>query len=261
VRTILITGATGGVGYAAAAALAGPGTTLVLTGRDPDRLAGARARLLPAGGEIDLIAADLADQADVRRLAALVAERHPRLDVLLNNAGVTCPRRRLTVDGLELTFAVNHLAPFLLTTLLLPNLDGGRVIGVTSAAHRAGRIDFDDLQGERRYGQHKAYNQSKLANVLFARELTARTGVGAVAVQPGFVRTAMVPPFPFNLVGFLRSRPQRPARTIAAVAAAADLAGTVLGSDGRPVRLTGRAADPDTARRLWEVSARLTTGR
>ncbi|MEU0561082.1 SDR family NAD(P)-dependent oxidoreductase [Dactylosporangium sp. NPDC006015] len=203
---------------------------------------------------------------DVRRLAAAVAGRHPVLHVLLNNAGVTLPWRQVTADGFETTFAVNHLAPFLLTALLLPQLraaGAARVIGVTSAAHRAGRIDFDDLHGARRYSQHKAYNQSKLANVLFAREFAARTegAISAVAVQPGFVRTAMVPPFPFNLAGFLRSEPERPARAIAAIATASDLAagsGAVFGGDGRPVRLTGRAADPSTARRLWDVSAELT---
>lgn len=277
-RTILITGATGGLGTATATAVAARGAAVILVGRDPAKGPAVRRHLIAATGNdrVDFLAADLSSQAAVRRLAAEVAAAHPRLHVLINNAGVTNPARLQTVDGLEATFAVNHLAPFLLTNLLLPTLraaGSARVITVSSSAYRMGRIDFDDLQGTRRYGQHRAYNQSKLATVLFTRELARRLATAAVpagasagtvsatAIEPGFVRTGMIPPFPFNLVGFLRTTPDRAARAVVALAAAADLAdsnGVVFANTGRPIRLSGRADDPELAHRLWTVSAELT---
>lgn len=271
-RTILITGATGGIGRATAAALAARGAAVVLVGRDPARTDAARREIAAATGNsaVDAVVADLGDQASVRRLAAEVVDRHPTLHVLINNAGITNPRRRQTVDGIEETLAVNHLAPFLLTDLLLPALRAAgtaRVITVTSSAYRMGRIDFNDLQGSRRYSQHRAYNQSKLANVLFTVELGRRLStsgdwagaVTAVAVEPGFVRTGMVPPFPFNLAGFLRTTPERAAVTIVALATG-DLTGdngTLFAHTGRPTRITGPAANPDLAKRLWAASTDL----
>lgn len=271
-RTILITGATGGIGRATATALAARGAAVVLVGRDPARTDAARREIAAAtaNSAVDAVVADLADQASVRRLAAEVADRHPILHVLINNAGITNPQRRQTVDGIEETLAVNHLAPFLLTDLLMPALRAAgtaRVITLSSSAYRMGRIDFDDLQGSRRYGQHRAYNQSKLANILFTRELARRLStsgdragtVSAVAVEPGFVRTGMVPPFPFNLAGFLRTTPERAAVTVVALTTG-DLTGdngTLFSHTGRPIRLFGPAANPGLADRLWAASTHL----
>ena len=145
---------------------------------------------------VDAFAADLSVQAGVRRLAAQVAGTYPRLDVLVNNVGGFWAHRHLTADGLERTFAVNHLAPFLLTSLLLDRLTASapaRVVTVSSGAHASGRIDFDDLQGERNYSGQRAYSQSKLANVMFTYELARRldgTGVTATVCHPGVVRTS-----------------------------------------------------------------------
>ncbi|MFR9799995.1 SDR family NAD(P)-dependent oxidoreductase [Streptomyces sp. MS06] len=279
-RVVLVTGATSGIGRATATALAARNATVVLVGRSPARAEATRREIVAGTGNtaIDVVVADLSEQGSVRRLAARVTERHRSLHVLINNAGITNPRRLQTADGMEETLAVNHLAPFLLTDLLLPALHAAgaaRVITLTSAAFRMGRIDLDDLHSTRRYGQHRAYNQSKLANILFTRELARRLqstpapdgpplgSVSATAVEPGFVRTGMTPPFPFNLAGFLRTTPQKAARAVVRLAAADDLAdhnGVLFAHTGRPIRPTGRAADPELARRLWDASTELTAG-
>jgi NAD(P)-dependent dehydrogenase (short-subunit alcohol dehydrogenase family) len=145
---------------------------------------------------VDAFAADMSVQAGVRRLAAQVLDTYPRLDVLVNNVGGFWAHRHVTADGLEHTFALNHLAPFLLTSLLLDRLTASapaRIITVSSAAHARARIDFDDLQGERNYSGQRAYSQSKLANVMFTYELARRlegTGVTATVLHPGVVRTS-----------------------------------------------------------------------
>ena len=145
---------------------------------------------------VDIFAADMSSQAQVRRLAAQVADTYPRLDVLVNNVGGFWAHRHVTADGLEHTFALNHLAPFLLTNLLLDRLTASapaRIVIVSSGAHARGRIDFDDLQGERNYSGQRAHSQSKLANVMFTYELARRlegTGVTATVAHPGVVRTS-----------------------------------------------------------------------
>jgi len=145
---------------------------------------------------VDAFAVDMSAQAGVRRLAAQVAGTYPRLDVLVNNVGEFRAHRHVTADGLEHTFALNHLAPFLLTSLLLDRLTASapaRIVTVSSGAHARGRIDFDDLQGERDYSGQRAYSQSKLANVMFTYELARRlegTGVTATVLHPGVVRTS-----------------------------------------------------------------------
>ncbi len=179
-RTVLVTGGTGGIGKATALGLAAMGARVAITGRDPARtLAAARDIEGAHGGEVLTFVADLSSQSEVRRLAAEVRDALPRIDVLVNNVGGYWNTRRVTVDGLEHTFAVNHLAPFLLTGLLAERLKQSapaRVVTVASHAHAQGRIDFDDLQGERSYSGARAYNQSKLANVLFTYELARRWG-------------------------------------------------------------------------------------
>ena len=181
-KTVLVTGASGGIGLATAAGLAQLGARVGLVGRDAARSEAAAERLRAAGGQVDVFVADMSSQREVRRLAEEVLTAYPRLDVLVNNVGGYWATRHATVDGLEHTFAVNHLAPFLLTNLLLDRLRASapaRVVTVSSGAHAMGIIDFEDLQGERVYSGERAYNQSKLANVMFTYELARRLqGVG-----------------------------------------------------------------------------------
>jgi NAD(P)-dependent dehydrogenase (short-subunit alcohol dehydrogenase family) len=190
-KTVLITGGTGGIGKATAIGLARLGARVGIVGRDHARAEAAAADIRAKSGNpaVDVFAADLSSQAEVRRLAAEVLDAYPRLDVLVNNVGGFWEHRHVTADGLERTFAVNHLAPFLLTGLLRERLVASRparVVTVSSGAQSMGRIDFDDLQSERNYSGQRAYNQSKLANVMFTYELARRlegTGVTATAVH------------------------------------------------------------------------------
>jgi NAD(P)-dependent dehydrogenase (short-subunit alcohol dehydrogenase family) len=265
-RTALVTGASRGIGKAAAVDLARRGARVLLVARDAARGAAAleeiRGRV--PGADIRLLLADLSARRDVRALAAEIDGSEERLDVLLLNAGVYTRRRRLTDDGLETQLAVNHLAPFLLTLLLRGRLAASapsRVVVVSSEAHRHGRIDFGDLQGERRYSGLRAYAQSKLANLLFAREAARRFGVDGVTVNaahPGVVATNLL--FsgfaPLRLVApFLRT-PEQGAATpvrLATDPALTDVSGRYF-IDGREARPARAALDDDDARRLWEAS-------
>src|SRR5438552_7898071 len=197
-KVVLITGGTGGIGKATAIGLATLGARVGITGRDLARAEQAAADIRATSGNtaVDAFAADLTSQAEVRPLATAVLAAYPGLDVLVNNVGGFWAHRHPTADGLERTFALNHLAPFLLTTLLLDRLKASapaRIVTVSSGAQSMGRVDFDDLQGERGYSGQRAYNQSKLANVVFTYELARRlagTGVTATVLHPGVVRTA-----------------------------------------------------------------------
>jgi NAD(P)-dependent dehydrogenase (short-subunit alcohol dehydrogenase family) len=196
-KVVLITGGTGGIGKATAIGLSAMGARVGITGRDLVRAeqAAADIRAASANPAVDAFAADMTSQAEVRRLAVSVLDTYPRLDVLVNNVGGFWAHRHATADGLERTFALNHLAPFLLTNLLLDRLKASapaRVVTVSSGAQSMGRIDFDDLQGARNYSGQRAYNQSKLANVMFSNELARRldgTGVTANSLHPGVVRS------------------------------------------------------------------------
>ena len=200
-KACLVTGATSGIGRVTAQTLAGLGADVLLVGRDRTRGEAAVAAIQRAGGgggSAEFLPFDLSSLAAVRQLAEEVRRRHERLHLLVNNAGLVRAERRLTADGLEETFAVNHLAPFLLTALLRDRLlaaGSARVVTVSSGAHAMIRgLDFDNLQGERRYKPLLAYAQSKLANVLFTRELARRfagSGVTANCVHPGVVRTGI----------------------------------------------------------------------
>src|SRR5512138_2567631 len=177
-KICLVTGGTNGIGKVTAQALAGMGATVVIVGRDAARTAALveEIRRLSGKPNVDSLLADLSSQQDVRRLANEFKSKYARLHVLLNNAGAIFLQRQLSVDGIEMTFALNHLAYFLLTNLLLDTLKASapaRIINVSSDAHTSGRIDFDDLQGERSYG-FGAYGNSKLANILFTIELARR---------------------------------------------------------------------------------------
>jgi retinol dehydrogenase 14 len=271
-KTVLVTGGTGGIGLATAAGLAGLGARVGIVGRDEARAQAAAERIRRTGGDVDVFTADLSAQREVRRLAEQVGVAYPRLDVLVNNVGGYWATRHVTEDGLERTFAVNHLAPFLLTHLLLDRLRSAapaRVVTVSSGAQAMGRIDFDDLQGERSYSGQRAYNQSKLANVLFTYELARRlegSGVTANALHPGVVRTAfgqedshgwmrlMLP----VLRPFMKS-PEKGAGTSIHLASSPDVEG-VSGryfAGGRPKTSSRASYDTAIAARLWQTSVDL----
>ena len=272
-KTVLITGGTGGIGRATAVGLAAMGARVAITGRDRDRVEDAAAEIRAAGnGGVDVFVADLSSQAEVRRLADEVLGALARIDVLVNNVGGYWNTRHVTVDGLEHTFALNHLAPFLLTDLLLDRLTQSapaRVVNVSSAAHAAGRIDFDDLQGERNYSGQRAYSQSKLANVLFTYELAKRLDPGAVTanvLHPGVVRTgfgAEDPGFIQRLfVPFVRPFMKSPAQGAATsifVASSPNLEQMtgLYFANSTPKRSSKRSYDDGAAARLWHVSADL----
>ena len=272
-KIVLITGGTSGIGKAAATALAAMGAEVVVTGRDRERAekAVAEIRRDSGGPKVSLMLADLAVQTEVRKLAEGFRERHDRLDMLANNAGLIQSRRTMTPDGIELTLAVNHLAPFLLTNLLLEVLERSapsRIITVSSEARRSAHIDFDDLQSRRRYRAFPVYGMTKLANILFTYELAERlrgTGVVANCVHPGGVNTN----FGGNnmSVGILLFRafkpfmrtPEQGADTIIYLAAAPE-AGAMSGkylADRKEVS-PAQPRDEALQKRLWEVSAELT---
>ena len=267
--TMLVTGATSGIGYATAEGLGRLGAHVILAVRDPERGEQARRALTEAVGadRFEIVEGDLASLASVRSMAAEVVGRHPRLDVLINNAGLAERRRRLSADGIELTLAVNLVAPFLLTALLLGLLRTSapsRVVNVSSESHRDARIDLDDLQFvRRRYGMLRAYGQSKLGLNLFTVELARRlagTGVTANALHPGVVATSIVDDNPLMRLGSRLVRPfmlspRDGARTTIHLASSPDAAG-VSGAyfiRSRGARQDPAADDPDLAARLWSA--------
>ena len=272
-KVVLITGGTSGIGRAAAAALAAMGAEVVVTGRDRERGEAAVEEIRRDSGNerVSLVLADLSVQAEVRGLAEEFRERHDRLDVLVNNAGLVQSRRVETPDGLELTLAVNHLAPFLLTDLLLDLLKKSapsRVITVSSEARRGASIDFDDLQSERRYRGFPVYGMTKMANILFTYELAERlegTGVVANCLHPGAVSTnfAQNNHGPIALLfrlfkPFMRS-PEQGADTLVYLASspeAGELNGKYL-TDRKEVS-PAEPRDETSQKRLWEVSEELT---
>lgn len=273
--TVLVTGGTGGIGLATATGLAGLDARVGIVGRSATRgeAAADEIRRLVPSAEVDVFEADLSVQSEVRRLAREVERAYPRLDVLVNNAGGYWAHRHVTADGLERTFAVNHLAPFLLTHELRDLLVArapARVVTVSSGAQAMGRIDLDDLQGERSYNGQRAYNQSKLANVLFTYELARRldgTGVTATVLHPGVVRTAFGREDPNRsqrlmgqLVRPFMKTPEQGAVTSVYLASSPEVEGVtgVYFANRRPRRSSKASYDRELARRLWEVSAELT---
>jgi len=270
-KTILITGATRGIGFSAAQALAGMGANVIVHGRNRDRVDATLDALARIPGSADHagVIADLGSLAAVRAMAAEVDARHTRLDVLINNAGLTTLRREETDDGFERVFAVNHLAPFLLTRLLQDKLiasSPARIVNVASNAHHRAAFDIDDLNWQqRRYNALGAYGATKLANILFTRELARRldgTGVTANCLHPGVVATHIFAGL--GLLGALFGIVARPfllspvqgARTTVHLAAAQEFAG-VSGqyfSQCRRVEPAAAAGDDAMARRLWQLS-------
>jgi len=268
VTVVVLTGATRGIGRAAATQLASQGAELALVGREAERVreVAREAAAAGGGGPIHEHVADLSLMAEVRRLAAEIRERHERIDVLANNAGALFARRHETPEGFERTFALNHLAPFLLTHLLRDRLAGGRVVTTASDAHKSGRLDLDDLQSENSYGAMGVYSTSKLCNVLFTRELARRAPeLRANCFHPGVVRTG----FAKNESGiwkilltigapFLRS-PQRGARSLVWLALSdetAGLSGEYI-EDEKVATPSAQAQADGLAGGLWERSAEL----
>jgi NAD(P)-dependent dehydrogenase (short-subunit alcohol dehydrogenase family) len=273
-RICLVTGSTSGIGKATALGLAKLGATVIVVGRDRDRGSAAVAEISAASGNpnVDLLLADLSSQASVRQLARDVQSRYPNLHVLVNNAGGVYSQRSETVDGIETTFAINHLAYFLLTNLLLDLLKASapaRIVNVTSTAEARGSIDFEDLQGKRQYRAFPAYAQSKLANVMFTYELADRlagTGVIVNCVHPGMVASG----FGQNNSGWMRlginlmrpfmKSPAQGARTPIYVASSPDVAG-LSGKyfmDRKAVRSSRSSYDAAIRHRLWQISAQMT---
>ena len=273
-KVVLVTGATGGIGKATAIGLATMGARVGITGRDPVRAEQAAGDIRSASGNpaVDVFAADMSSQAEVRRLAGAVLDAYPRLNVLVNNVGGFWAHRHPTADGLEHTFALNHLAPFLLTNLLLDRLKASapaRVVTVSSGAQAAGRIDFDDLQGARSYSGQRAYSQSKLANILFTNELARRiqdTGITANSVHPGVVRTNFGSE---DQAGFFRiispvvrpflKTPTQGAWTPIYLASSPDVEGITgqFFAKRKPKTANKAAGDADVTARLWRVSTAL----
>src|SRR5919106_2903941 len=273
-KICLITGATSGIGKATAMGLANMGASVVMVGRDQGKGEAVMAAIKQKSNNasVDLMLADLSSQEEIRRLAGGFKEAHPRLDVLINDAGLFRSKRITTADGLEMTFAVNHLAYFLLTRLLLNVLKAcspSRIVNVSSWDHSNGTIDFDDLQGEKGYKAARAYSQSKLANVLFTYELARKlegSGVTANCLHPGVVGTNLgsgvsgVFGFMVRALRPLMKSPEKGAETSIYLASSPE----VEGLSGRyfvkkaEARSSHVSYDERLARRLWEVSADLT---
>ncbi len=264
----MLTGATRGIGREAAIELSRQGFEVALVGRDPERLAAVARAASEAGGgaPIHQHLADLTLMVDVRALAEEARGRYRQIDVLANNAGALFATRRETPEGFERTFALNHLAPFLLTQLLRDRLSGGRVVTTASDAHRSGLLNLEDLQSERSYAAMSAYATSKLCNILFTRELAKRApDLHANCFHPGVVRTG----FGKNEAGiwkalttiggpFFRS-PRRGARSLVWLAAserAAGLDGEYI-KDEKVVEPSAQAQDELLAPELWSRSAQL----
>jgi NAD(P)-dependent dehydrogenase (short-subunit alcohol dehydrogenase family) len=271
-KVCVVTGATSGIGKAAATALAGMGAQVVLVGRDRGRAEATAARIGSVAARPPMVdIADLASMDQVRALAGRLAALD-RIDVLINNAGLVLGERRGTPDGFEHVFAVNHLAPFLLTNLLLPRLTASapaRVITVASDAHSAARLDLDDPNLEHGWNSWRSYANSKLANILFTRELARRlhgTGVTANCAHPGVVRTGFGRDArPLLRLGVTLARPfllppERGADTIVYLASSPDVADETGGYYVKRQRREPSAAarDDAAARKLWQVSEELT---
>ncbi|MHB8113646.1 MAG: SDR family oxidoreductase [Bellilinea sp.] len=278
-KVCMVTGATSGMGEMTARRLAELGATVILVGRSRERGDETLRRIVAATGNtsVELMLADLSSQAQIRQLVQQFKSRYQQLHVLVNNAGAWITSRQESIDGIEMTFALNHLGYFLLTNLLLDTLKASapaRIINVASYGHVSGRIDFDDLQGRRGYNGMQAYRQSKLANVLFTYELARRlagTGVTVNAVNPGLVATrfglnnfGVIPARIVNLLlklyGMVGTNAEQGAQTSIYLATSPNVEGVTGKYFERQTAVPSSEGsyDPATASRLWQVSEAMT---
>jgi len=273
-KVCLVTGATSGIGKATATALAAQGATVVIGCRNREKGEAVKQEIARATGNnsLDLMVADLASIESTKKGAADFLARYPKLHVLVNQAGLYLDKRTVTPEGLETVFAVNHLSYFLLTNLLLPALKAGapsRIVNGSGGIEAAGKIDFDDLQGEKKFGGFKALAQSKLGNFLFTYELARRlegTGVTVTIMQPGGVKTELgrgqggFMGFMLRLARPLFLTPEQGADTLVWLASSPEVEG-VTGAyyvKRKPAKSSARSHDKELAARLWKVSAELT---
>ncbi|MBV8594493.1 MAG: SDR family NAD(P)-dependent oxidoreductase [Caulobacteraceae bacterium] len=267
-KTVVVTGATSGIGQVAAEALARKGARIVFVARSPAKAVAQLERLSAINPDVahDFVQADLSTLAAMKLAGDGLAAKAPRIHVLINNAGAIFDRRELTPDGLERTFAVNHMAYFVVTERLRPNLaEVARIVSTASGAHALGRLDFDDLQSERRFGAMRAYGASKLCNILWTRELGRRlagTGVTANCFHPGGVNTGFGSgthgPMSslFNLARPFLLTPEKGADTLVWLATAPEAQGSTGGywSRRRLQQPSAAARDDAAAARLWAMS-------
>lgn len=269
-KICLVTGATSGIGLVTAHALAQQGATLIVVGRNPARSKATVDQIIQASGNlrVEMYLADLSSQAQIKQLADSVTSRFGHLDVLVNNAGALFTKRSLSPDGIEMTFALNHLGYFLLTHLLRDALEASpaaRIVNVASGAHRAGNLHFDDIQGQRNYGGWQAYCQSKLANIMFTYELATRlkdTHITANVMHPGFVSTrfghnnAGVLAWVLHCLQLAALSPEKGSKTIIYLATSPEVA-EISGHyfiKQRAVKSSSASYDKDAAQRLWLLS-------
>jgi NAD(P)-dependent dehydrogenase (short-subunit alcohol dehydrogenase family) len=269
-RVCVVTGATAGIGKETALALAKLGATVVIVARDPAKSARTvdEIEATVPGAKVDVVLADFASLAAVRAAAVEIGKRYRAVHVLVNNAGVANKHRTITVDGYEQIFAVNHLAPFLLSRELMPLLRAGapsRIVNVASVAERNNPIDFDDLQSEKNYGGFRVYGKSKLANVMFTYQLAARiagTGVTANCLHPGAVATDMLKKIPwliYALISPFLLTPAQGAETQVFLASSPQVEGVSGGYyvKSKAARSSPRSYDVSAQLRLWELSEEL----
>ena len=269
-KTVLITGATSGIGNQTALELAKKGASLILSSRDMQRGKEVKRELVKGSGKDDIIVypCDFASLKSISDFAKEVAKNHEKIDVLINNAGVWEPNRKLSLDGYELTFAVNHLAPFYLTSLLLDKVksaDQGRIINVSSALHNRGIVDLKDLQSENSYDSMQVYSNTKLMNILFTRSLHEKlknSSVTVNAVHPGFISTNLARKYNFLIKLFISifgKNKKKGAETSVFLASDESVA-TISGEyfvKKKVAQASASSADMTLAKKLWEVSEQL----
>jgi NAD(P)-dependent dehydrogenase (short-subunit alcohol dehydrogenase family) len=270
-KTVVITGATSGIGEVAADRLAAKGARIVFIARDKARGEETlkHLRAIAPGAEHGAYYADLSRISEMKRVSADIAAAEPKIDVLINNAGALFNTRKVSADGLEMTFAVNHMAYFVVTNLLLPKLGAdGRVVSTSSDAHKGAKLNFDDLQSERSYSGFGAYGRSKLCNILFTRELARRikgTGVTANCLHPGFVATRFgdqsggIVSFAVRAAKNFALTPEQGAETIIYLASSPDVAEVSGGYfyKSKIATPTKEAQNDADAKRLWDISAKI----
>lgn len=263
-KICLVTGATDGIGKVTVQALAEAGATVIGVGRNPEKIKATLAEIGETPGSLEFMTGDLSSQADIRALAEEFKRKYDRLHVLVNNAGALFTRFRESADGIELTFALNHLSYFLLTNLLLDTIRvsaPARIINVSSDAHGGSTLDFNDLQNRQHYGDWRAYGQSKLANILFTYELARRlegTGVTVNTVHPGFVNTNFQKAAGLNMRGPLTSEEGADTQIWLATSDEVDGVSARYFVRRRDTRSSEISYDASVAQQLWAVSAEMT---